>query len=533
MNDLIPEKINTVEINQDEKSIVINGTMKLVFQKKRHFELIWFVALSMDCNSPHGVTEEQIKSTLRHFPKNQTQYWNQNILAKHSNYRGAVSKVYHFFCMSSDGKYEDKTEEIDRQFYEQFLTLLQSVFIREFPPSDSDLPANSRLFAIEHSAKRVLISGNKPYSWENTSKQKDEKQERDNANGNEFERAVEVICLDRFELLQKNQQLESELQELKEEFQKAVERAHYMEQKSQNAEALEALEQVRESGNTTRLLKLLLQDRDARRDVVEREIEEIVKRDWEIIAVALVRGDIDIASEAVDEILKYKPTDCKANYRKGFIEKIYGRLQEAEKYFKITLEQGQLQCDLNWQATASKWIGMVCGMRGEMMEAEEMLQEAIRIRRELPDTSKLAGDYNSLGMYFRSQGQMNNAEEMFNNALEMHQNSGEQMGIAACFVNIGNLYRIKGDLDKAEQLNEQALRIYKELDNKHYIAYCMNNLGLIYVDRGDFDRAETLFRDAIAINQKQGRTEGIIKGNNHLAFILKTTLVQDSDLKRS
>ncbi len=120
-------------------------------------------------------------------------------------------------------------------------------------------------------------------------------------------------------------------EQLKEQLAKAVERGEKIVAEGNRPDAEIAIEKLYESGDIKLLQKLLIKDRDEHRDA-------LIQRNREIAAVAYLRGDIDIAMEAVNEILKVLPEDLFALNRRGIIHSLQGKLKESECDFKRVLE---------------------------------------------------------------------------------------------------------------------------------------------------------------------------------------------------
>ena len=122
-----------------------------------------------------------------------------------------------------------------------------------------------------------------------------------------------------------------EMGKLKEQLTKAVERAMELEQRGDIPEAEGVIEELRKGGDVSRLLEVLEKDRDVHKN-------QLIERNREIAVVAYLRGDIDKAAEAVEEILKIKPDDLFGLNQKGHIHRIKGELKESEDCYQRVLE---------------------------------------------------------------------------------------------------------------------------------------------------------------------------------------------------
>jgi tetratricopeptide (TPR) repeat protein len=161
------------------------------------------------------------------------------------------------------------------------------------------------------------------------------------------------------------QQLEQQLGEYKQRLAEALKRVQGLQTKGEYPQAEQAIEDLRKSGDMTKLQALLIEDRDRRRN-------ELIQRNREIAAVAYLRGDIQTADNAVDEILKLLPDDMPALNHKGLIYKLQGRLNQAIECYQLVLELGQKQQNLSWQAAALGNLGNVYRIRGDLTNTGQM-----------------------------------------------------------------------------------------------------------------------------------------------------------------
>jgi len=145
---------------------------------------------------------------------------------------------------------------------------------------------------------------------------------------------------------------EEQIDQLKGELVKALERVRQLETKGNRPDATEALQELRKSGDMRRLQELLIKDRDERCDA-------LIERNYEIAAVAYLRGDINVALAATDEVLRLQPNDVIALSQKGHICRLQGNLEEAEKAYLRVKELGVEASNEEWQSVASGNLGLI------------------------------------------------------------------------------------------------------------------------------------------------------------------------------
>ena len=305
-----------------------------------------------------------------------------------------------------------------------------------------------------------------------------------------------------------------EIGKLKEQLTKAVERAMELEKSGDVPEAEGIIEELRKSGDVSRLLEVLVKDRDVHRD-------ELIERNQEIAVIAYLKGDIDIAMEAVNEILKVLPEDLFALNRRGIIHSLQGKLKESECDFKRVLELANEKGNNKDRAVALSNLGNVYYKRGELDKAEDMNLKSLEIAEKLGFQEMMASDYGNLGLIYRLRGELDKAEEMHNKSLEINKKLGRLEGMASQYGNLGIVYKTRGELDKAEEMHLKSLEINEKLGRLEGVAGNYGNLGNVYQMRGKLDKAEGMQKKALEIDKEIERLEGQAIRYANLGLIYK------------
>ncbi|MBW8000985.1 MAG: tetratricopeptide repeat protein [Planctomycetes bacterium] len=297
-------------------------------------------------------------------------------------------------------------------------------------------------------------------------------------------------------------QLEVEIDNSKDELAKAVARIKELEAGGNRPDAEKALDELRKSNDMSMLQALLIKDRDEHRN-------QVIQRNREIAAVAYLRGDIDIAKEAVGEILRLEPNDIDAINRKGNIHLLQGELDKASGCYNKILELGEKEKNDLWRATALGNLGLIYKMKGNLEKAEEMHLKSLEIEKKLGWQKEMAATYGNLGLVYETRGELEKAEEMHLKSLEITEKMDDKAKIAATYGNLGLVYYARGELEKAEEKFYAGLKIDEKLGRLDGIASNYGNLGIIYGKRGDLDKAEDMYLKSLKIAEKLGRLEGM------------------------
>lgn len=248
-----------------------------------------------------------------------------------------------------------------------------------------------------------------------------------------------------------------EIGNLKEQLTSALQRAAEAEVRGNIPEAKGVIEELRKTGDTKRLLDVLVKERDLQKS-------SLIERNREIAAVAYLRDDIEVTRTAVEEILKLCPNDVDALNRKGVIELLHGDLNEAEKIFSQVLGMGLSDNNDFWQSAGNGNLGLVYLKRGELDKAEEMFSKVLDIEKQLGRPDNIASAYGNLGVIYQTRGDLDKAEEMYKKSLNISEKTTWLLPIAASQCsNLGGIYEQRGDLGKAREYWEKALGLYKKI----------------------------------------------------------------------
>lgn len=139
-------------------------------------------------------------------------------------------------------------------------------------------------------------------------------------------------------------------------------------------EAIDAVADARERGDTAGLLRVLVERRDESQ-------QEQIELNREIAAIAYLRGDIDIAEEALALILRANPDDISAINESGHIAKLRGDLETAQSSYERVLQLAGTS--KGGQAVAYGNLGILYRTRGDLDAARSTWQRAIALFDEI------------------------------------------------------------------------------------------------------------------------------------------------------
>ena len=153
-------------------------------------------------------------------------------------------------------------------------------------------------------------------------------------------------------------------------------------------------------------------------------------------------------------------------------------------------------------------LGNFARLKGDVDRARRLIEESLKINRELDDKTGIGDSLVRLGILEFDQGSYEEAAKLYEEALELSRESGNKLNAAITLNNLGNVYSNQGDYSKAFILYEESLATRRELGDILGTAICLNNLGIVSYERGDYEKATDLLQESLLLRYKLGDREG-------------------------
>jgi tetratricopeptide (TPR) repeat protein len=284
---------------------------------------------------------------------------------------------------------------------------------------------------------------------------------------------------------------------LKTSLRNAILRAKGLTKPGRKTEAEEAIKELRKSGDMAKLQALLIADRDKHGNAM-------IERNHEIAAVAFLRGDINVASDAVEQVLQNKQDDMESLNQKGMILILRGDGEGARKCYEKLLVVANSHKDDGFKAAALGNLAHVYFLMGELGKAEAMCREALAIAQRQGRLDQVTAQYSGLGLIYESRGKFDIAVSYFLESLRIDLEHGDLQGIAAAYGNLGIVYCRVRDFDRAEKMCRKSLEAEEQMGRREGITRQYGNLGTICLNRGKLDEAEAWYQKALEISQELG-----------------------------
>jgi tetratricopeptide (TPR) repeat protein len=193
--------------------------------------------------------------------------------------------------------------------------------------------------------------------------------------------------------------------------------------------------------------------------------------------------------------------------QRGRFTEAQDKLEESIKLLRKTKDKPSL-------ARALSQLSQVHFHQGALREAIKCVSESAAIRTELPDFRGLAIDYQTIGTLMMSANQLDQAHGFFVDSLGLATGLGDQTLIASSESNLGIVAYMRGQYLEAEQHFGRSQEIRKQQHDKLGYAKNLNHIGKIKEATGLSEEAATLYEESLSLLRVLGAPEAAIALDN-------------------
>src|SRR5688572_20920096 len=118
-----------------------------------------------------------------------------------------------------------------------------------------------------------------------------------------------------------------------------------------------------------------------------------------------------------------------------------------------------------------------------------MYRESLRLCEEFADPKGTASGCTNLATLYVDRGDLDQAEQLLQQAVRVSESSNLAHELAQAYGHLGNIWRIKGKLDDAENLVRKSLTINERIGHVEGMASDYAHLGIIRKMRGESAQA--------------------------------------------
>lgn len=141
--------------------------------------------------------------------------------------------------------------------------------------------------------------------------------------------------------------------------------------------------------------------------------------------------------------------------------------------------------------------GLIFSRQGDFKRAHEQALASLLAAEELNLPSIVARAHNLLGIIDRNRGQLAEASNHFDEALKLYINIGNLQGQALAQNSLANAYFELGQWSDASRFYQQAGQTFSKLGDIYNKVLVDNNLGVIALNQGRLDEALQIYQRAI------------------------------------
>ena len=164
-------------------------------------------------------------------------------------------------------------------------------------------------------------------------------------------------------------------------------------------------------------------------------------------------------------------------------------------------------------------IGRQRFFNGEVEEAIEWLQRALRIFDERDMLMAMAYGHTDLGTSFRVLEDPRQALDHFWLAFEAAAQLGDPRSLAPAYMNLGSAYLSLNNFERAIEQHRKALRVALRLGDEALVASAHNNLGLAMEGMAMYAEAQRAYESALTVFQRNRDATGISTCYNNLGSV--------------
>ena len=174
--------------------------------------------------------------------------------------------------------------------------------------------------------------------------------------------------------------------------------------------------------------------------------------------------------------------------------------------------------DLGLRLVAALWL--FWDVRGHVQEGRRPLKAILDLAAAAPRTRPRAHALQSAGWLAYVRGDVADAEVVLDESLGISRELGDQLGQARAMAILGTtLATYTAELERSEALLQESIALAEPLGDTWSLGFAFYNLGVIEMKRGRLDRAWAWIEDCHTVSARSGNTFGIACALFRLAWI--------------
>ncbi len=193
----------------------------------------------------------------------------------------------------------------------------------------------------------------------------------------------------------------------------------------------------------------------------------------------------------------------------AIIRQSRGEYVETEQALSQALDVFRKLADEASRADVLHQAAVLAQNKGRLKQARRLYTESLKIRKQIGDQSGLASALYGLAALAYKRWDMQNARWFFEESLEIIRRLGDQSGLANTLHDLGVIAHKRGEMREARRLYSESLKIMRRLGDRSGLASMLHNFGVIAHKRGELKEARRLYGESLNITKELGDQSNI------------------------
>ena len=217
---------------------------------------------------------------------------------------------------------------------------------------------------------------------------------------------------------------------------------------------------------------------------------------------------------------------AEAYLRQGDLFTLLRRFADAERVLIESLRLRREIGESDLVRNSLRSLGLLRWHEDRPDEAIVFIEETLAIDREAGDMHALVGDLSNLGAVLKSMGQLKRARATLEEALheldQVRASSGSASLLRECYIlhNLANVHFMQDQLDEAAGYLERARRITERERLPIQVSYHFTSLAHVALQQGRVEDSLDLYRQAVEMGRRARYTPGLSQSLRILGEVL-------------
>ncbi|HEX8456986.1 MAG TPA: tetratricopeptide repeat protein [Pyrinomonadaceae bacterium] len=189
-------------------------------------------------------------------------------------------------------------------------------------------------------------------------------------------------------------------------------------------------------------------------------------------------------------------------YRRGYLARTLGKLDEANKYLRQALEMAKTSGNVSQRINTLLQLSAVATEKNDPASAQGSASEAVDLARQNGMENLVALSLVELGNTFLGQGNYAESEKYLQQGLQFALRSNASRAAAKARANLGSLRSQQGNTEEGLRYMQEALAFYQQGGYRKEEAQLLTLLGRAKRQKGNYQEAFSEFEQMLKLAQQ-------------------------------